>query len=95
MSSSPLFERVIVCYGGELAKDVAQQIISKQPSNLISTNSTKVIIRNASERTTQLVEYDSKTLICFVFQTVENGAATEEVCNVVLCCSVTQGQGKN
>lgn len=80
--SSPLpFERVVVCYGGELAKDVAQQIISKQPSNLI-TNDTKVIVRNASERPTQLVEYDHKTLVCFVLQTVENGAATEEVCTI-------------
>ena len=69
-----MVKQVIVVYGGELANDVAQQIVSKKP-----TIDVEVSLRNASEKPKTLLEYDQETVICFVIQTIENAAPTEDV----------------
>mmetsp|Transcript_39591 Transcript_39591/g.95639 ORF Transcript_39591/g.95639 Transcript_39591/m.95639 type:complete len:169 (+) Transcript_39591:191-697(+) len=69
-------EQIVIVHGGELAKDVAEQIEAKKPEGF---HRTTVVLRSASERPKTIVEdYDSKTVVCFVFQTIENGAPTEE-----------------
>jgi prolipoprotein diacylglyceryltransferase len=74
-------EKVVIVYGGELAKDVAEQIVSKKPAEI----SQDVSLRCASERHPKtLVEIPANTLVCFVMQTVENASSTEEVCVPVL-----------
>lgn len=85
--------KVVVIHGGELAKDVAEQIESLKPSN---NDDFEVILRCASERPKTLLEYakkgdasldgdgdgdgesESKTVLCFVMQTIENEGPTEE-----------------
>ena len=64
------FTKVVVVYGGELAEDVAKQIES-------SCKGAKVELRKASERPKVLLDQEN-ALICFVMQTIENAAATEE-----------------
>jgi len=69
------FSNLIVVYGGELARDVAEQIVAKQPSN----NTITVTIQNASERPKKLIDNSNEsTAVCFVMQTVENACATED-----------------
>jgi hypothetical protein len=68
-------QQVVVCYGGELAKDVAEQIVVQKPAD---TNVT-TILRNCSESPKQLLEYGLETCVCFVMQTVENASPTEDV----------------
>jgi len=61
--------KVVVVHGGELAQDIADQIKGHLP----------VDVRSASERPTKLVgDVDSTALVCFIVQTIENGAPTEE-----------------
>eukprot|EP00551_Chaetoceros_affinis_P003258 CAMPEP_0203659360 /NCGR_PEP_ID=MMETSP0088-20131115/51683_1 /ASSEMBLY_ACC=CAM_ASM_001087 /TAXON_ID=426623 /ORGANISM="Chaetoceros affinis, Strain CCMP159" /LENGTH=152 /DNA_ID=CAMNT_0050521369 /DNA_START=34 /DNA_END=489 /DNA_ORIENTATION=- len=67
-------QKVLIVHGGELANDVAQQVVARKPSDL----STSVVLRNASERPKQLMEEGRDTVICFIIQTIENGAPTEE-----------------
>jgi hypothetical protein len=69
-----VFEQLVVVYGGELAKDVAEQIVAKKGNSSI-----KVTLRSASERPKTLVDLGDNTLVCFVIQTIENAAPTEEV----------------
>ena len=71
--------KVVIVHGGELAKDVAEQIESLKPSKDF-----EVTLRCASERPKTLLEHvkkedngDSKTVLCFVMQTIENEAAPE------------------
>jgi sulfite reductase alpha subunit-like flavoprotein len=66
---------VIVAHGGELAKDVAEQL-TKRLSDKCKHVSVRV--QCASERPRNLVDHDNSTLICFVMQTIENAAPTEE-----------------
>lgn len=69
-------EKVVIVYGGELAKDVAEQMVSKKPADI----SQDVSMRCASERHPKtLVEIPANTLVCFIMQTVENASPTEEV----------------
>lgn len=68
-------KNIIVVYGGEMANDIAQQIEAQKPANC--TNN--VTLRCASERPKKLLEYGDDTVICFVLQTIENEAPTEEV----------------
>lgn len=69
------FSKVVIIHGGELSKDIAEQITAKQPSSL----PVDVSLRCASERPKTIVTaYGPDTLICFVMQTIENGAPTEE-----------------
>ena len=67
--------KIVVVYGGELAKDVAEQIVAKSPSS-----SLPMTIQNASSRPKNLLaDFDDPTvLIVFVLQTVENAAPTED-----------------
>lgn len=66
---------LIVVYGGELARDVAEQIVTKQPSS----TALSVTIQNASERPKKLIDNSNEsTAVCFVMQTVENACATED-----------------
>ena len=74
-----MVKQVVVVYGGELANDVAQQIVAKKPA---SADSIEVSLRNASERPKTLLEYDQDTVVCFVIQTIENAAPTEDVSHI-------------
>jgi hypothetical protein len=76
-----VFEQLVVVHGGELAKDVAEQIVAKKGSSAI-----KVTMRSASERPKTLVDLGDNTLVCFVMQTIENAAPTEEV--RASCCAL-------
>jgi hypothetical protein len=67
--------KVVVVYGGELAKDVAEQIVSKKPAESLLS----VSLKRADERPKTLVEISADTIVCFVMQTIENGAPTEDV----------------
>eukprot|EP00537_Pseudo-nitzschia_pungens_P003398 CAMPEP_0172367750 /NCGR_PEP_ID=MMETSP1060-20121228/23402_1 /TAXON_ID=37318 /ORGANISM="Pseudo-nitzschia pungens, Strain cf. cingulata" /LENGTH=170 /DNA_ID=CAMNT_0013092101 /DNA_START=57 /DNA_END=569 /DNA_ORIENTATION=+ len=76
--------KVIVVHGGELARDVAEQIEAVQPSG----GEFDVKLRCASERPKTLLDYksdnaDDKVVLCFVLQTIENAAPTEEGGSVV------------
>ena len=68
-------KQVVVIYGGELARDVAEQIETKKPDDI----SVDVTMRNASERPKTLLDLDNTSVACFVMQTIENEAPTEEV----------------
>eukprot|EP00533_Pseudo-nitzschia_delicatissima_P011770 CAMPEP_0197273460 /NCGR_PEP_ID=MMETSP1432-20130617/11317_1 /TAXON_ID=44447 /ORGANISM="Pseudo-nitzschia delicatissima, Strain UNC1205" /LENGTH=173 /DNA_ID=CAMNT_0042739125 /DNA_START=252 /DNA_END=773 /DNA_ORIENTATION=- len=74
--------KVVIIHGGELAKDVAEQIEALKPSDDF-----EVTLRCASERPKTLMEYvkkgddangDNKTVLCFAMQTIENEGPTEE-----------------
>lgn len=71
MSVSP--KTVLVVHGGELARDVSEQV-----KDLKSSSSTEVTLRCASERPKALLDVDSGVVLCFVVQTIENEAPTEE-----------------
>ena len=68
-----MVSQVVVIHGGELAKDVAEQIVAKKPASVASVSS-----RCASARPKTLLDYGGDTLVCFVLQTIENAAPTEE-----------------
>mmetsp|Transcript_23155 Transcript_23155/g.38285 ORF Transcript_23155/g.38285 Transcript_23155/m.38285 type:complete len:161 (+) Transcript_23155:61-543(+) len=65
-------QKLVVVHGGELAKDVAEQIAAKKQGSI------EVTVRSASERPKALVDFGDDTLVCFVMQTIENDAPTEE-----------------
>ena len=67
--------KIVIVHGGELASDVSQQIVLKKPAHL---NSIEVSVRNASERPKTLLDLGADTIVCFVIQTIENAAPTEE-----------------
>lgn len=67
--------QLVIVYGGELAKDVAEQISSKKPAG----SPLQVSLRCAAERPKTLVDLGGDTIVCFVMQTVENAAPSEEV----------------
>ena len=92
-------KQVVIVYGGELAKDVAEQIVAKKPTDCnndedhsSTTTTVDVLLRSASDRPKTIpTDYtfvdgdgdDSTTktktvVVCFVFQTIENGAPTED-----------------
>jgi len=68
--------KLCVVHGGELAKDVAEQIVKKKPQACCTLD---VSVRSASERPKSLVDFGADTAVCFVLQTIENAAPTEEV----------------
>ena len=68
--------KVVIIYGGELAHDVAQQLEAKKPANL---SGVEVALRNASERPKTLLNCGEDVLCCFIMQTIENQAPTEDV----------------
>ena len=76
-----MIERVVVVYGGELAEDVAHQLVKKKPSVCASI---EVLMRNASERPKSLLEFGNDTVVCFIIQTIENQATTEDVSLTIL-----------
>jgi hypothetical protein len=80
----PTKKTLVIVYGGELAKDVAEQILAHQPADL--QQELTVTLRCASERPKTLVEFGSDTAVCFVLQTIENEAATEEVSDGFKMC---------
>jgi len=64
----------VIVDGGELAKDVAQQAIANKPESITFD----AILRNASEKPKTLLEHDQDTVVCFIIQTIENAAPTED-----------------
>ena len=73
-----MITKLLVIHGGELAKDVAEQIAAKKPAS----SPVEVSVRCASDRPKTLVEAGADTLVCFVLQTVENASPTEEVSRI-------------
>eukprot|EP00536_Pseudo-nitzschia_multiseries_P003585 jgi/Psemu1/284504/fgenesh1_pg.56_\ len=89
--------KVIVVHGGELARDVAEQIEALRPSGCGCD--VEVKLRCASERPKTLLDYNNskksngdcdgdnnandRVVLCFVLQTIENAAPTEEGGSVV------------
>jgi hypothetical protein len=69
---------LVVVYDGDLSKDIAEQLISKQPASSI-----QVSLRSASDKPKGLVSDYSQsafaTVICFIIQTIENASPTEDV----------------
>lgn len=70
-----MVSQVVIVYGGELAKDVAEQVLDKKPD----ASSLQVSMRCASERPKTLVDLGDDTCVCFILQTIENAAPTEDV----------------
>ncbi|VEU37385.1 unnamed protein product [Pseudo-nitzschia multistriata] len=74
--------KIVVVHGGELARDVAEQIEALRPKEC---GTVEVTLRCASERPKTLLDYktgrggdDEKVVLCFILQTIENAAPTEE-----------------
>jgi len=66
-------EKIIVIHGGELAKDVAEQLQAKKPSSVAME------LRSASKSPKSLMDTaNASTLHCFIMQTIENAAPTED-----------------
>jgi hypothetical protein len=69
---------LVVVYDGELSKDIAEQLISKQRTSSVQTR-----LRSASDKPKDLVSdfccAESTTLVCFIIQTIENASPTEDV----------------
>lgn len=78
-TEQPQLTDLVIVYGGELAKDVAEQIVAKKPAACLLN----VSLRRADERPKALVDLSDKTIVCFVMQTIENGAPTEDVRNAM------------
>jgi sulfite reductase alpha subunit-like flavoprotein len=83
MTTTEQLTQLVIVYGGELAKDVAEQIVSKKPAACLLN----VSLRRADERPKTLVDLSADTILCFVMQTIENGAPTEDVRNVKGCAA--------
>ena len=80
-ATSPI-TRVLIVHGGELAHDVAQQWATAARAG---NNNLTITVQCASERPTKWMKSDdnnknnsASTLVCFVVQTVENAAPTEQ-----------------
>lgn len=67
--------KLLIVHGGDLARDVAEQLVAQKPANSTISN---VSLKCASERPSALLDLGEDTLICFILQTVENAAPTEE-----------------
>ena len=89
-----MVKEVVVVHGGELAGDIAKQLVAKKPETLSHIG---VDLRNASERPKKLLEKDQNTVICFILQTIENGTPTEEVSTEEeeIICSMNYPQCKS
>jgi sulfite reductase alpha subunit-like flavoprotein len=73
--STMAVSKLVVVHGGELAKDVAEQIVTKKPA---TSSISDVSLQCASQRPKALLGLKDDTLVCFVMQTIENAAPTEE-----------------
>lgn len=84
--------KVVIVHGGELAKDVSERIEALQPSGGGAAAAFEVTLRCASERPKTLLDFTNSNnnsdnqdnvVLCFVLQTIENSAPTEEGGSVV------------
>lgn len=71
-----MVSKLLIVHGGELAKDVAEQLAAKKPAKSTVSD---VTLRCGSDRPKNLLEIGEDTLICFIMQTIENAAPTEQV----------------
>jgi hypothetical protein len=85
--SSMAVEELFVVFGGELAADVAERVLSKKPPGSV----VNVTLRNASDKPQKLVEHGENTCICFVIQTVENEAPAEDVSSFLVKSVLSDG----
>jgi hypothetical protein len=67
-------EQLVIVYGGELAKDVAEQVATKKPEGY----SIEVAIRCADHRPKTLPDMGAEVVVCFILQTIENASPTED-----------------
>jgi hypothetical protein len=70
-----IIEYLVIVYGGELAKDVAERVVAKKPA----ASSIQVTLRCADDRPKTLADLGADTVVCFVLQTIENASPTEDV----------------
>lgn len=74
MSETPAIRQVVIVYGGDLAQDVADRVAESSKAAVVT-----VTKQSAAERPKKLVDtLSSDTVVCFILQTVENAAPTEE-----------------
>ena len=74
--TSPPISRILVVHGGELAQDVALQLVSVGRARHPTMN---IKVQCASERPTKwFKDCGTDTVVCFILQTIENAAPTEE-----------------
>ena len=72
------FDKLIIIHGGELSKDVAEQLQVKKPASLTAL---QVELRPASKSPKTFLSDSTTTtttLHCFIVQTIENAAPTED-----------------
>jgi hypothetical protein len=73
---------LVIVHDGELSKDVAAQVLSRQ-SQQHQSKSIQVSLRSASDRPKNFVSEFSRpemtTVVCFIVQTIENSSPTEDV----------------
>lgn len=92
--ASGIIKNVVLVHGGELARDVASQIEQSQPDNHAVQQPVSVRQQSAADRPNKLVDAvcrgdnndkaddggssSSSTVVCFILQTIENAAPTED-----------------
>ena len=69
-------QQLVIVYGGELAKDVSEQLLAKKAGLSIQVATT---IRCADDRPKTFAELGADTVVCFILQTIENASPTEDV----------------
>lgn len=74
-----MFKQLVIVHGGTLAKDVAEQMQLKQPAD----SQIAVTLRAADSSPKSLVDMGNDSIVCFIMQTIENGAPTEDVSFIV------------
>lgn len=80
LHGSNVIKHVLIVHGGELASDVAQQLAAAAGANH-HHGDLAITVQSAAERPTDkwLQAYNKNdTVVCFVMQTIEHAAPTEE-----------------
>jgi sulfite reductase alpha subunit-like flavoprotein len=86
MAFGIIIKNVVLVYGGELARDVASQIEQSQPDHALPDIAVR--LQSAADRPNKLVDAvccggdndgsSSSTVVCYILQTIENAAPTED-----------------
>jgi hypothetical protein len=75
---------LVIVYDGELSKDIAEQLMSKQ-----RVSSFQMSLRSAGDKPKGIVsdycQAATNTVVCFIIQTIENMSPTEDVSENTFC----------
>ena len=71
-----MYDKIIICYGGELSSDVAESLEPRLSSTLSSSSISKLSMDN-TKGIKALIEENNKTLVLFIVQTIENAQPPE------------------